>query len=169
MKICFIILTLLFIFTLSLLPDTTIPGGYTSGIWTATGSPYNVQGNITVHTDSTLNIEPGVEVAFQGNYTFTINGYLQALGTEADSIQFHSTTDWQGISFSNAPDSSHLAYCALSGGSTFSGGIICDYSNPVITHSRISGFNDLYSWGGGIQLSHSNPEISFCTITGNSC
>ena len=46
--------------------DTIVPGGYVSGTWTAAGSPYLVQGDITVHADSTLNIEPGVEVNFQG-------------------------------------------------------------------------------------------------------
>jgi len=149
--------------------QTDIPGGDVFGTWTSSGSPYLVQGSIAIPADSTLNIEPGVEVAFQGNYSFTIYGYLQALGTEVDSIHFNSTTDWQGLSFSNAPDSSHLAYCAISGGTTFFAGIQCDYSNPVITHSRISGFSDLNHWGGGIELSHSNPEISYCTITGNSC
>jgi hypothetical protein len=145
--------------------STTIPGGNVSGSWTAAGSPYEVEGHIAIPADQTLNIEPGVEVAFQSSYAFDVYGYLQALGTEADSIQIHGL---YGFLFSNSPDSSHLAYCAISGGVTWQGGIYCVNSNPVITHSRISGFDNPVGWGAGIVLSNSNPEISYCSITGNS-
>ena len=46
--------------------DTVIPGGYVSGNWTVTGSPYLIEGNITIHSDSSLNIDPAVDVSFQG-------------------------------------------------------------------------------------------------------
>ena len=39
--------------------QTTIPGGYVSGTWKASSSPYLIQGNITIHADSVLAIEPG--------------------------------------------------------------------------------------------------------------
>ena len=62
------------------LADTPVPGGNVSGTWTVTGSPYNVQGNITIQADSTLTIEPGVEVIFQALYSLTVNGLLEAVG-----------------------------------------------------------------------------------------
>ena len=56
--------------------QTIVPGGYVSGIWTALGSPYLVQGNLTIPVDSSLIIEPSVQVTFQGNYTLLVNGLL---------------------------------------------------------------------------------------------
>ena len=171
--------------------QTIIPGGYVSGTWTAAGSPYLIQGNITIHTDSTLNIQPGVQVNFQGNHSFTVNGFLQAIGTAVDSIHFIAVTTWMGLRFANAPDSSHLAYCTIRG-STSWGGIICSNSNPVITHSTISdnrqgvvsggislqnsnaniahctiSNNENYGEGGGIRISGGSPQISYCSIIGN--
>ena len=159
------ILFLVFTSPQSIYPQSTVPGGYVSGTWTAAGSPYLVQGSILIHADSTLNIEPGVVVEFQGNYSFTINGFLQATGTAIDSIHFTAVTTWMGLEFNNAPDSSHLAYCTISGSATL-GGIRCIQSNPVIIHSRISGNSGLF-WGG-IYLVSSNPSITYSTISNNS-
>ena len=155
--------------------DTIIPGGYVSGTWTAAGSPYLVQGNITIHTDSTLNINPGVEVNFQGSfYGLTVNGLLEAVGTEADSIHFTSSTFWMGLNFTNAPDSSRLTFCTISHSGIMSiagmGGINCTSSNPVITHCRISdnyAHPEIPTYAGGIALNNSNAEISWCDIRNN--
>ena len=156
--------------------QTIVPAGYVSGTWNVAGSPYLIMGDITVGTDSTLTIEPGVEVNFQGFYSFTVNGYLQAVGTETDSIHFfpaNTTPGWNTMRFENAPDSSHLAYCTISysGNTIFGmGGIICTNSNPVITHCRISDNGARSSFGGiagGIALNSSHPEISWCDIRNN--
>ncbi|MEZ5145747.1 MAG: hypothetical protein R2759_01345 [Bacteroidales bacterium] len=53
----------LFFFYLYLFPNfsytqTVIPEGEISGIWTIDGSPYQIEGNVSVPTDSTLVIEP---------------------------------------------------------------------------------------------------------------
>jgi len=94
-------------------------------------------------------------------------GYLEALGTETDSIHFTASTDWNGIIFSNAPDSSHLEYCTLGAMTAFWGLIYCYYSNPVISHCSISN-NTGGIAGGGITLESSSPDISYCTVSGNS-
>lgn len=150
--------------------QTIIPGGDVSGIWTASGSPYLIQGNIAIPTDSTLHIEPCVEVIFQSVYDLTVRGYLEAVGTEADSIHFYPANTgagWHGISFSSAPDSSHMSYCtvrhALYGGS--GGGISCSGSNPVISHCTISDCEGTES--GGIYCRNSGATITHCTITRN--
>ena len=159
------------LFSTFIFAQTTVPGGYVSGTWTAAGSPYQVQGSITIHADSTLNIEPAVEVNFQGNYSFTVNGYLEAVGTEADSIHFFPTdtsAGWNGINFSSAPDSSHMVYCTVQYAFWdvgMAGGIDCNGSDPVISHCTISHCEGI--WGGGIRCSNSNAGISYCTITEN--
>jgi hypothetical protein len=165
-KILFIFLWTMVYFS-KIFADTTIPGGYVSGNWTAAGSPYLVQGNITIQADSTLNIEPGVEVNFQGHYTLTVNGFLQAIGAATDSIHFTASTDWEGINFTSAPDSSHLEYCILDSAASFSAPLYCQNSNPVISHCTIRD-NSAFAGSGGIQIVSSNPRISYCTISNNS-
>jgi len=154
---------------------TEIPGGPVYGHWYSSGNPYNVNGIIDVPVDSTLYIHEGVEVIFQGWYYLHVNGFLQAVGTEADSIHFRcSGSAWAGLSFENAPDSSHLAYCTVQDvddyGPYCRGAITCYLSNPVITHCRISRNSEQYGGylsGGGIYLHTSSPEISWCNISQN--
>jgi hypothetical protein len=150
----------------------TIPGGDVSGTWYAAHSPYYIMGNITIPASDTLTIEPGVVVDFQ-NYSFLlVNGFLEAIGSEADSIIF-TGTDWMGLDFRDAPDSNHLTYCIVQDvedwRSPLYGGITCMNCNPVISHCRISnnqGHSEL--WGaGGIMLYNSNADISWCNISGN--
>jgi len=134
--------------------DTIIPGGYVSGTWTLAGSPYQVQGNITIHGDSTLNIEPGVLVNFLGGSLCTVNGWLESVGTEADSIYF---AGGNGFDFQDAPDSSHLVYCSMIIPSI---PVRCNNSNPVISHSSFDGFTyAIYV------INPSSPRISNCLIS----
>jgi hypothetical protein len=151
----------------------TIPEGDVSGTWYVANSPYYITGDITIPADSTLTIEPGVEVEFQGNYSLVVNGgYLEAIGTETDSIHFFpadTNARWDGIGFSSAPDSSHMDYCTVQyatyDGLRSGGGIDCSNSNPVISHCAISHCDGLQ--GGGIYFNNFNGSISYCTITGN--
>ena len=157
--------------------ETVIPGGNVTGTWYKANSPYNITGNITIPVNNSLIIEPGVQINFQGLYSLTVNGLLEAVGTETDSIHFLPPADiyvgWWGIRFENAPDSSHLAYCTVSYTGTIvfgTGGIICTNSNPVITHCRISNNNGRtagQAYAGGIALNNSNAEISWCNISNN--
>lgn len=163
--------------------QTIVPGGNVSGTWNTAGSPYLVQGEITIHADSTLIIESGVEVIFQGHYKFIVNGIIQAVGTEQDSILFTAAnpdTGWWGLRFTNAPDGSQLLYCILeygkaTVGTSFldrrGGGIYSSESRPEIIHCTIRDcFADFA--GGGIYVSSGvsavYPSISNCTIAGNS-
>lgn len=165
------------IFTLTVISaETTIPGGNVSGTWYKANSPYKITGNISIPVNNSLIIEPGVQVNFQGYYSLTVNGLLEAVGTETDSIHFFPAdinVRWGGIRFENAPDSSHLAYCTVSYTGTIflgRGGIICTNSNPVIIHCRISNnYNraDVFPTAGGIALNNSNAKISWCNISNN--
>jgi hypothetical protein len=175
-KTIFLLVVLLVLLWVVNVSADTIPGGDVYGTWYQANSPYYITGSITVPSGDTLTIEPGVEVNFQGIYTLTVNGMLEAVGTETDSIHFLPTdtsTFWAGMRFDDAPDSSHLAFCTVShvGHWLYElGGIICTNSNPVITHCRISdniarlaGSN----FAGGITLINSHPEISGCNIINN--
>ena len=68
------------------LGSTTVPPGTISSdtTWNVAGSPYLIAGSVTVEgTDggdgvTTLTIEPGVEVRFQGNFTLRVGGFSVA-------------------------------------------------------------------------------------------
>jgi hypothetical protein len=172
-KVLLSITLFIILFSSKILFADTIPGGDVSGIWFADSSPYYINGSITIPAGDTLVIEPGVEVNFLGFYSLTVNGLLDAIGTETDSIHFTTSTFWRGLNFTNAPDSSKLAFCTIRHSGTFftgMGGINCTNSNPVITHCRISdnyAHDPISTYAGGIALNNSNAEISWCDISHN--
>lgn len=105
---------------------TNIPAGNLgASTWTLAGSPYLVAGSITV--TSSLNIQPGVEVVFQGFAQLKVDGILRAVGTQSQPITFRrdDTTGWhndiiqdggwRGIIFNpyGGVDSSLLSYCII--------------------------------------------------------
>ena len=169
---CFLLFS--FVFVSTNFADTSVPGGYVSGIWTAAGSPYQILDDITIHADSSLNIEPGVEVVFQGLYTFQVNGALVAVGTEMDSISFSAadtSVGWSGIRLGAAADPSWISYASIRyGRNTDGGGIYCASPKAEITHCFITK-NIASNKGGGICIDNGNispPLINNCVITGNS-
>ena len=84
-----IVASFLSIFTiLQLSAETTILEGNVNGTWSQSGSPYRIEGDITVGLEESLIIEPGVVVDFEGHYKFTIRGELTAMGKAGDSIRF---------------------------------------------------------------------------------
>lgn len=138
----------------SSLADTNVPGGDVSGVWTTAGSPYLIDGEITVPVDRTLTIEPGVEVRFQGWYKFIIRGCLMAVGTVNDTIRFQAevpATGWHSLRFLDTePDAqprSEVRYCRIQDG--YAWGTCPDNS------------------GGGIYIAHASVTVANCLIRDN--
>ena len=95
-----LLISLLCILVNQLHAQTNISAGPVHGNWKKANSPYKINGQIHVPKDSTLRIESGVKVEFQGAYMLHVYGSLQALGKVADSVLFtpnNKTTGWQGI------------------------------------------------------------------------
>ena len=151
--------------------QTSVPAGPVADtLWTLAGSPYLVQGTVTIPDNSALTIQPGVEVIFQGNYQFIVEGKLQAVGTEADSILFtasNSLVGWGGLRFINAHVYSRLEYCRFElglaegtwpngcGGAVYIEGAIqaikhCSFVN---NWSQYEG-GAVYLWGGAPQFAY---------------
>ncbi|MBI5539627.1 MAG: right-handed parallel beta-helix repeat-containing protein [Bacteroidia bacterium] len=164
------------------LSATNIPGGNVSGLWTLAGSPYIILGSIMVPNGSTLTIEPGTEVRFQGTCKLLVLGSLQAIGTVTDTIIFTATNitaGWRGIRFDNTSstnDSSKISYCKLqyakaaasSSGYDADGGALFfdNFSKAIVSNCRIN--NNTASMGGGIFcINNSNPLIINNIIANN--
>lgn len=149
-----------------ILADTPVPGGDVSGTWALAGSPYLVNGEISVPLDQTLTVEPGVEVRFQGWYKFIIRGQLLAVGTANDTIRFLAevpATGWHSLRFldteTNAQPRSEVRFCRIQDGYAWGscpdnsgGGIYIAYSSVTIADCLIRDNEALYgmaAWGGG--------------------
>ena len=77
--------------------------GVNDGIvtWTKAKSPYYVTGNILVDENTTLIIEPGVNVQFSGAYFIQVEGTLKINGTENEKVYLYGVgsgeNKWTGI------------------------------------------------------------------------
>ncbi|HBQ18170.1 MAG TPA: hypothetical protein DEF51_45955, partial [Myxococcales bacterium] len=109
--------------------QTMIPGGTVFGTWTAAGSPYIVQGDVTVPGTTTLTIQAGVQVLFEsgdmqasGRDTsrteITVNGTLNVQGTAASPVIFRarsgtSAGSWYGIIISSTAMGADIDHAEL--------------------------------------------------------
>lgn len=69
--------------------------------WTKAKSPYYVTGNLLVDENTTLIVEPGVNVQFSGAYYIQVEGTLKINGTENDTVYLYGVgsgeNKWTGI------------------------------------------------------------------------
>ena len=189
MKKKFIII-LIFLFAIFLFSETIIPEGDVYGEWSIEGSPYLIEGEITIPNEQTLSIDPGCLIEFQGHYKLNVQGRLLAIGKEAEKIHFtiNDTTgfsnpssddgSWHSIRFEETPavnDSSYIIHCVLEYGKargssnnedSHGGAIhIRNFSKVRISHSIIR--NNRAYYGGGIYCKEASPIISYNTICDN--
>ena len=129
--------------------------------WSATDSPFQVTGHVTVASGVTLTIEPGVTVKFDSGKTLIIDGTLVAQGTSSDGITFTSSAvspaagDWGYIKFNSS-----------STGTTFDGN--GDYVSGSILEHCIVEYAGSYAGSGGFDYYVLGaPYINSCTFTNN--
>ena len=174
--------------------QTVITGGEVAGKWTIESSPFQINGDITIPSDSTLYIDPGVLVEFQRHHRLTVLGQLLAIGTPMDSIIFtiSDTTGfrdftskeggWNGIRFIDTPsdqDSSKIMYCQLQYGKAVAdfwhdnaGGAIAvvNFDKVVLAHNtfahNMAGGTDAPA-GGAIHLAWSDIMLHHNVIINN--
>jgi hypothetical protein len=156
-----------------MLYSTDIVSSTVSGVWNSEGSPYNIYSDITIPDGSILNIEPGTEVVFQGQYKINVQGCIDAAGSENDSIIFRASNPevgWRGIRFINTPVSnpkSNISYCIIRDGnsnyngdtnSAFGGGIFIqnfskvDISDNYFTDNRASAGSAIACFGSSANI-----------------
>ena len=142
---------------------------------------------VAIPDDSTLSIEPGVRVEFQGHYSIYVQGNLNALGTETDSIFFTlrdttgfsdpriSSGGWNGIRIIDTEsdnDSSLFEYCVFQYGKAVApywhdnaGGALCiihfdkvRISQCLLTDNSAGG-SEVPS-GGAVHLAWSDIQLN---------
>ncbi len=76
--------------------STSITSSSIAGHWTLSGSPYLIFNSVTIDSNNTLVIDPGVNVILQGDYQLKVKGILHADGSPSQYINFHrnDTTGW---------------------------------------------------------------------------
>ena len=155
-----ILISIILIFTYNLSAQTYVSGNI-SGTWDLSGSPYIVTNNITVVD---LEIEPGVEVLFNDNYSFTITGNFTAIGTAQDSIYFKpnvsNSNGWKGITFNSESEGLKLSYCAIE--SSTENGVAVNTGSVIISNSRISN-----STRSGLYVKNSTVDLEKNILNNN--
>jgi hypothetical protein len=136
--------------------DTTWVSGEISSntTWDISGSPYVVNGRLTVNEPFALTIEPGVQIRFKGADMF-VYGYLYARGTEGDSISFNS------FSPEGTDSRGRVIIRGTCDGNDYGIGIF-----EYCTFRNLNYLDDAY--GGALQFRGSDSsEVSHCTFEGN--
>lgn len=171
-----ILLLIIAISTHSIAEDIS---GTVSGILTTDNSPYILIDDINVEDGDSLIIEPGVEIRYDGRFYIHVDGYLEAIGTEEDSILFVPNGEDEdagglGLWFHSATPGSRLSYFRISGmrGDTRNrlegSAITVSRSMIEITHGTVS---DNFCLEGAVIHVPCNPEgvlFSDLLIEGNS-
>lgn len=178
-----IILAVIFIIPM-FLNTTVIPGGDVNGNWDVQGSPYFIDGEITLQSGEELVIEAGVDVIFNDHYKFIIYGRLEAIGTVNDTICFKpldELTGWHGLRFIDGNLSGLSAnvidYCRFEQGLALGenddkcGGAIYCSNSANLTVSNSYFYQNFAEWdGGGIYLEdNSDVNIDNCIFKQNNC
>jgi hypothetical protein len=134
--------------------------------WTLVDSPFVVSNDVTVYSNATLTIEPGVEVRFGGNFSLIVSGRLLANGTSR-TIVFTSNKeqpvpgDWDTVKFNGAQKST-LIGCFFAYAQN---AISVENGNVEIVNSTISFSQSAVTATGGI-FSLQNSTVNLSSVNG---
>ncbi|HAK94749.1 MAG TPA: hypothetical protein DCM87_07025 [Planctomycetes bacterium] len=153
--------------TFSLVGVSPIGGTLTGATaFDAARSPYYLDGTLTVPAGATLSIGPGTQFILGVNSLFSIQGRLQAIGTQENPIVFNRrpcTDYWGALYFSSTRQDNRLIWC------NFTYGRATGSANGVVTLRSSKIFMDhclishVYQ-GEGINASSSAIEVRNCEI-----
>ncbi len=154
------------------------------GTWDSSMNPIEVVGNLRVPPNSTLIIQPGCRIIFQGYYRFIVDtsASLQAIGNRGDSIYFTASNNnqgWHGLKFLNSGEGCQISYCVFEWGRAsgadgayidYNGGAVYGYNSSFSINN--SSFIHNYAregCGGAVYASGCTLSVSDCNISFNKC
>lgn len=145
-------------------------------------SPYLVSQDVEVLESATLTIDPGVEILFNGFYSFEVHGTMIARGDSSNIIHFSTAKspkgkgDWRGILLDHS-DASVMEYVQVSYAAKYNiiqdttsadtilhrGAITVLECSPTITRCILdnAGYDGIHIVG------NSSPSITYNTIVKN--
>lgn len=156
--------------------QTVINGGDVYGIWSLSGSPYQIYGNIEVPPDSFLIIEAGVDIEIKANLCFTVKGNILSVGKQSMPILFTSPPNdnkWQSINITGQGFCifSHTKFSSFKQ-TTFEGGGVIRLSEKQLYLMNCEFYNNRFhgvanAAGGAIYIASGEAYIYSCTFAGN--
>ncbi len=138
-------------------------------VWTISGSPYVLQGDVQIYPGVTLTVQPGVEVVIPVGDSLIVGGELIARGEENNPISFHSDLT---IPAYNQP--AGIIFLSTAESARFIGGLnpvfSYDHENREIILTYESGSILEYCTFAGlptaIELDSCYPYIAESTVSG---
>ncbi len=123
---------------------TSIPGGNYFGSWEVAFSPYNVYGQVSVETGTTLTIEEGSVINIMEDTGFVVNGGLIADGVIFNTVtnDERQTSEWEGLKFNSASVNSSLTNSSIKNARK---AIEINGASPNLSSLNIEGANSQYS------------------------
>ena len=156
----------------ALAQPTYVNGPIPTQTWDQSQSPYYVTGPINVEAGATLTINSGVEVLFNADEAFVVNGTLEVWGDESGMVRFApgSSAEWGGIRLLGGT-SSTIQWAEITGvvSDTAGGGI---YLSNLDTHLEllhsVIHHNSSITFGGGIAcVTLASVNVTKCTFVAN--
>ncbi len=88
-------------------------------VWSLSGSPYRIQGNITIEEEASLHVEGGCVLIFEGKYginvagRFSLSGWIQTIRMEGQDLGNGKHILWRGIHATSANAFISLEYADI--------------------------------------------------------
>ncbi len=137
--------------------------GELSGIWTETGT-YNITDDVLISEGNELIIQPGTMITLENNSQFIVNGLLQAIGRDEETIGFSSETQWKGFKFEGTDADNILHNCHISN-ANYSAMMIIDAKIDLINNKIFD--NTGTSYGAALDISNSDDVIIHNNVFAN--
>ncbi len=139
---------------------------------TTWGGAVPLKGTLTIASGVTLTVSPGF--VFRSYGALTVNGTLDAEGTQAEPITFTSGADngwtgWKGIQLEAGSGASVLDHVEVRyAGYQGYAGVNVDAGSPTITNSVLHDNGGRWSGGAGVNVNSGSPAITHSSIHDNS-